>query len=128
MKNFKTLVIDAVAKLLTPLDADSAKEQAVRRLGIAAQLASAGEKDKKAAKEQLKKLGVITGEEQTGVIFDSARYIVTATTKAASTRLDASKLAAALVAEGLSSAMQRRIVAASEAENKAPVSFEVTQK
>jgi hypothetical protein len=126
--NFKTTVQTAIVALLKPLDADSAKEQAVRKLGVAAELVRLGEADKKRAKTELTKLGIITGEPQTGVVFDSPRYVVTATTKAASTRLDQSALEAALTKEGLSGAMRQRILAASMVENKAPVSFSVETK
>lgn len=126
--NFKTMVQTAIANLLKPLDADSAKEQAVRRLGVASEIVRLGEADKKKAKAELTKLGIITGGEQNGVVFDSARYVVTATTKAASSRLDAAALDAALDAEGLSGAMKRRIIAAATITNKAATSFAVEAK
>jgi hypothetical protein len=128
MKNFKTLVKAALDTLLKPLDADSAKEQAVRKLGVAAELVRTGEAEKKKAKTELTKLGIITGDVQNGVVFDSDRYVVTATTKAASTRLEAGALTAALANEGLSQAMQRRIIAAATIENKAATSFTVESK
>jgi len=79
MKNIKTTVLAATEKLLAILGADTPKEQAVRRLGVAAELVRIGEKEKKAAKDTLTRLGVITGGEQTGIVFDSERYVVTAT-------------------------------------------------
>ena len=126
--NFKTLVQTAVANLLKPLDADSAKEQAVRRLGVAAEIVRLGEADKKKAKDELKKLGIITGAEQTGVVFDSPRYVVTATTKAASTRVDESLIDGALRAEGISGMAILRIRKAIMVQTKAPVSFSVETK
>lgn len=127
--NFKTMVQSAITTLLKPLDADSAKEQAVRRLGVAAEIVRLGEADKKKAKTELTKLGIITGGEQNGVVFDSTRYVVTATTKAPGTRLDADALTRALAAEpGLSDAARRRIIAASTVENKAATSFAVEAK
>ena len=128
LANFKTLVQTAVANLLKPLDADSAKEQAVRRLGVAAEIVRLGEADKKKAKDALKKLGIITGAEQTGVVFDSPRYVVTATTKAASTRVDESLIDGALRAEGISGMAILRIRKAIMVQTKAPVSFAVETK
>lgn len=129
MKNIKATVLTAVQALLKPLDADSAKEQAVRRLGVASELVRLGESDKKKAKTELTTLGIITGEEQNGVVFDSPRYVMTATTKAASSRLDAAALQAALEAEpGVSAAAARRIVAAATVTNKAATSFSVETK
>ena len=128
LKNIKTLVLDAASKLLAPLDADSAKEQAVRQLGVSSEMVRLGEASKKKAKATLTTLGIITGEPQTGVIFDSERYVVTASTKAASTRLDQAKLEAALTNEGLSGAMRARILAAALVESKAAVSFDVQSK
>lgn len=128
MKNIKTAVGTAVRALLAPLDADSAKEQAVRRLGVASELVRLGEADKKKAKTELTTLGIITGGEQTGVVFDSPRYVVTATTKAASTGLDATALRAALEAEKLSGAAITRILAGATVTRKAATSFSVESK
>lgn len=128
MKNFKTLVTDAVRNLLKPLDADSAKEQAVRRYGVAAELVRLGEADKKKAKKELIDLCVITGDAQSGVVFDSSRYVLTASTKAASTRLDETALRGALEAERLSGAAIARILSASRVTSKAPVSYSVESK
>ena len=128
MKNIKSAVGDAVRALLKPLDADSAKEQAGRRLGVASELVRLGEADKKKAKTELTTLGVITGGEQNGIVFDSPRYVVTATTKAASSRIEAGALTAALRNEYLSEAMQRRIIAAATVSNKAATSFTVESK
>lgn len=126
--NFKTMVQTAITTLLKPLDADSAKEQAVRRLGVAAEIVRLGEADKKKAKTELTKLGIITGDEQNGVVFDSARYVVTATTKAASSRLAQGLLASAMLAEGISMAKTRRIIATATITNKAATSFAVEAK
>jgi hypothetical protein len=128
MKNIKTLVSAAVTALLKPQDRDSAKEQAVRRLGIAAELVRLGEADKKKAKTELTKLGIITGGEQTGVVFDSPSYVVTATTKAASSRIDAALIDEALVREGVSAAGRRRFLAAVTVASKAATSFAVETK
>lgn len=128
MKNIKTAVGTAVRALLAPLDADSAKEQAVRRLGVASELVRLGEADKKKAKTELTTLGIITGGEQNGVVFDSPRYVVTATTKAASTGLDATALRAALEAEKLSGAAITRILAGATVTRKAATSFSVESK
>jgi hypothetical protein len=128
MKNIKTTVLAAVKILLAKQDADSEKEQAVRQLGVAAELVRLGEADKKKAKTELTKLGIITGQPQDGVVFDSPRYVMTATTKAASSRITGDALSAALAAEGLSEAMKRRIVAASTVESKAATSFSVETK
>jgi len=127
MKNIKTTVLAAVKTLLKPLDADSAKEQAVRRLGVAAELVRLGEADKKKAKTELTTLGVITGGEQTGVVFDSERYVVTATTKAASSRLDQTILVGRLAAH-LPVATINRIITESTVVNKAATSFAVETK
>ena len=128
MQNIKTAVGTAVRALLKPLDADSAKEQAVRRLGVAAELVRLGEADKKKAKTELTTLGIITGDAQDGVIFDSSRYVVTATTKAASSRVDAALIDAALIAEGVSAAGRRRFLAAVTVTSKAATSFAVESK
>ena len=128
LTNFKVTVQTAIANLLKPLDADSAKEQAVRRLGVAAEITKLGEADKKKAKTELTKLGIITGEPQFGVVFDSARYTMTASTIAASKRLDGQALATALTNEGISYAKAQRIIDAAMVESKAPVSFTVEVK
>jgi hypothetical protein len=128
MKNIKALVSDAVAALFKVLDADSEKEQAVRRLGIASELASKGEAEKKKAKADLTKLGILTGGAQDGIIFDSARYQITAATSAASSRLDPDLLNAALDAEKLSAAAKRRILEASSKETKGAVRLTVISK
>jgi len=128
MKNFKTAVKTALDALLKPLDADSGKEQAVRRLGVASELVKRGESDKKAAKKELKDLGIISDTEEAGTVFDSDRYIMTASVRAASSRLDAAALDKALEAERISSAARRRIVAAATVTNKAAVSYTVETK
>jgi hypothetical protein len=128
LSNFKTTVQSAIAALLKPLDADSAKEQAVRRLGVASEIVRLGEADKKKAKTELTTLGIITGGEQNGVVFDSGRYVMTATTKAASSRLDAAALDTALDAEKISAAAKRRIIAAATVTSKAATSFSVETK
>lgn len=128
MKNIKSTVLTAVQALLKPLDADSAKEQAVRRLGVGSELVRLGEADKKKAKAELTTLGIITGGEQNGVVFDSPRYVVTATTKAASTGLDATALRSALEAEKLSGAAITRILSGATVTRKAATSFAVETK
>lgn len=128
VKNIKTTVLAAVKTLLTKQDADSEKEQAVRRLGVAAELVRLGEADKKKAKTELTTLGIITGGVQDGVVFDSPRYVMTATTKAASSRLDATELAAVLERELPSAAQRRRILAAATVTSKAATSFSVETK
>jgi len=128
LANFKTLVSTAITALLKPLDADSAKEQAVRKLGVAAEIVRMGEAAKKKAKTELTTLGIITGDVQNGVVFDSPRYVVTATTKAASSRIDAALIEDALVREGVSAAGRRRFISAVTVESKAATSFAVESK
>lgn len=128
VKNFKTAIKTALDALLKPLDADSTKEQAVRRLGVASELATKGEAEKKKAKTDLKALGIIVDDQEAGTVFDSDRYVMVATVKAASSRLDAGALDAALDAERISAAAKRRILAAATITNKAAVSYKVESK
>lgn len=128
MKNIKTLVKAAIDTLLKVQDADSVKEQAVRKLGVSAEIVRMGEAAKKKAKAELTALGIITGDVQDGVVFDSPRYVVTATTKAPSSRLDPAALRAALDNERLSQAAITRILSAATIENKAATSFAVESK
>jgi hypothetical protein len=128
MKNFKTMVTEAVTKLLAVLSTDSAKEQAVRKLGVAQELCRVGDNAKKAAKTQLTQLGIITGGVQNGVVFDSPNYVMTAKTNAASTRFDQAAVETAMIAAGVSAAKRRDIIAAGTVENKAATSFTVEVK
>lgn len=126
MANFKTLVKTAITALLTVNPKESGKDQAVRRFGVASEIVKLGEADKKKAKAELEALGLTTKE--AGIVFDSPLYLMTATVRAASSRLDAGKLDIAMAQEQLSLAMRRRIIAASTVENAAAVSYVVEQK
>jgi hypothetical protein len=91
-----------------------------------------GEADKKKAKKSLEDLGVIVPGSytpgETKVVFDSPNYVMTATTKAPGSRLDAEKLNVALAQENISQAARRRIIAASTVENAPATSFAVEAK
>lgn len=132
MPNFKTAVKAAVDKLLAVVRGETSKEAAVRTLGIASELVRLGEAKKKAAKKALEELGVIVPGSytpgETVTVFDSPNYVMTATTKAPGSRLDAEKLNIALAQENISQAARRRIIAASTVENSPATSFAVEAK
>lgn len=128
--SIKTLVTDAVAALTRAVRGDSPKEAAVRKLGIANELASQGESIKKKTKTELKQLGLILDEYVPGVTvaFDSDRMRMTATTKQPSQRLDQDELRKALAAEGVSTAKINRAIGAATVDSKAATSFSVELK
>jgi len=132
MANFKTTVKAAVTTLLAAVKGETSKEAAVRTLGVASELVRLGEADKKKAKKSLEDLGVIVPGSytpgETKVVFDSPNYVMTATTKAPGSRLDAEKLNVALAQENISQAARRRIIAASTVENAPATSFAVEAK
>jgi hypothetical protein len=128
--SIKTIVTDAVAALTRAVKGDSPKEAAIRRLGIANELASQGEAIKKKTKTELKQLGLILDEYVPGalVAFDSDRIRMTANTRQPSQRLDQDELRKALAAEGVSTAKINRAIAAATVDSKAATSFTVELK
>lgn len=128
--SIKSIVTDAVAVLLRPVKDDTPKEQAVRKLGIAYELAAKGDKGKKDAKKELLQLGVIMDEYAPGttVAFDSERYRLTTKTSEPAERLDQALLRTALAAEGVSTAKINRAIAAATTTSKAATSFSVELK
>lgn len=128
--NFKTIVADAVAKLFAPLTGDSPKEAAIRKLGIASELASKGESAKKKAKTELKALGLVAEEYKPGteVLFDSDRYRLSAVTNEPASRIDQTLLVAEMQKQGLSFAKATKVVADSTVKNKPATSLKVEGK
>lgn len=128
--SIKTIVTDAVAVLTRAVKGDSPKEAAIRKLGIANELASQGEAIKKKTKTELKQLGLILDEYTPGalVAFDSDRIRMTANTRQPSQRLDQDELRKALAAEGVSTAKINRAIAAATVDSKAATSFNVELK
>jgi hypothetical protein len=130
VSNFKRNIAAILAGVIQAISTESAKDQAARRYGIAAQLASFGEAEKKKAKNALKGLGILADSYPVGsqMIYDSNTYTITADTSAPSSRLDGTALAAALTKEKLPLAQVRRIVAAATIPTKAATSLKVVQK
>lgn len=106
--NIKILIKEFVQNLLPPKTVVDEKEKAVFDLGVGNAMASDGDKLKKDAKARLVELGVITGA--TGQLYEGKAYVLSASQRAGSSRLDAAKLEEALRAEKLSDAARRRIL------------------
>lgn len=128
MPNFKSLI----ATTLSSFDVAglNPKDEAARRLGIAYELASAGEKAKKAAKKSLKGLGLLADAYPTGseVIYDSEKYQITADTKEPASVIKVECLQAELQRRGMSGAVIAQIVAASYGTNKPATTLVVVEK
>lgn len=128
MKNFKALVSAALASF--DVDGLNPKDDAARRLGVAYELASAGEKAKKAAKKTLKGLGLLADAYPTGteVIYDSEKFKITADTKEPASVIKVECLQAELQRRGMSGAIIAQIIAASYGTNKPATTLVVVQK
>lgn len=128
---FLGTVVAAITDLFKPRGLNG-KDEAVRAYGIAKALISKAEAEKKKAKNLLVGFGIIDdtarapGKE---VVYESNAYIVTADTKAGSSRIDPALLHKALDAEpALSSAGRRRILEAATVDIKPATSFRVDEK
>jgi hypothetical protein len=106
--NLKILIKEFIQNTLPPKKVVDEKEKAVFNLGLGNAMASDGDKLKKDAKAQLVALGVLTGE--TGKLYEGKSYVLSASQRAGSTRLDAASLEEALRAEKISDAARRRIL------------------
>jgi hypothetical protein len=131
-QNFKTLISAAFAKLIAPLAADSPKENAVRKLGVAKELESLARKAADDAKKALAAVGIDVSRafapSTTEVVFDSEHYTLTAVTNAGSQRLDQTALSQAMVREGLSTAKAARIINSAMQPVKPSTSLKVEAK
>ncbi len=130
MINFKTTVRNVLASIDNAIPAMNPKDEAVRRLGVAQELASAGEKAKKAAKTSLKGLGILADDYPTGTetIYESERFTVVRTTAEPATALKVDCLRAVLERRGYSQKVIAEIIAASHGTNKPATKLTVEQK
>jgi len=132
MPNFKNTVKNAVASIGNAVPAMNPKDEAVRRLGVAAELESIGRKDKDKAKKELKGLGLLKDAYLRGTsetLYESERFTLVAETNAESAMvLKEECLRAELTRRGFSKKVIADIISAAHGSNKPATKLVVTQK
>jgi len=107
------------------------KDQAVKRLGVSAELESIGRKGKDKAKTELKGLGILQDSYEAGfdrVIYDSEKFSLSASASEPALTLKEDCLRAALQREKLSGSAVARIIEGAYGTNKAAVRLKVEAK